>query len=222
VPSKRQPVSVKPSRGQPAKRQLIIDAAKRVFFREGFTNTSIDAIIAEARVSRQTIYNNFSGKEELFGIVVRDARRDDTNEPDAASIEAALANSNDLSRDLRDLGHRWVRAVLREDVIALRRLVITEWDRHPELLEAWKRPRRDAEQALTRGIVRQVQRGVLDIQDVDRAARQLVLLVITESLTRSLYGMRRLPEAELKEIVGSGVDMWLRCYASRPTIAGSA
>jgi TetR/AcrR family transcriptional regulator, mexJK operon transcriptional repressor len=215
MPSTRQAAPISRPRGQPAKRQRIIDAARRVFFREGFTNASIDAILVEASVSRQTIYNNFSGKEELFDTVIRDAQGDDRNEPDAKSIEDVLANSNDLGRDLRDLGHRWVSAVLREDVVAMRRLIITEWDRHPELLETWKRPRRDVERALARGIKRQVQRGVLDIEDADRAASQLILLVITESLTRSLYGMRRLSDAELADIVGSGVDMWLRCYAVR-------
>jgi TetR/AcrR family transcriptional repressor of mexJK operon len=220
--SKRQAVSPR-RRGQPTKRQRIIDAARRVFFREGFTNASIDAILAEACVSRQTIYNNFSGKEELFGIVLRDAQQGNNSEQDAKRIEKILADSDDLSRDLRDLGHRWVSTMLREDVVALRRLIITEWDRHPELLEEWKRPRRDLERALTRGIKQQVHRGVLDIEDADRAARQLILLVITEALTRSLYGMRRLSDTELSDIVDSGVDMWLRCYKCRPTPqAGSA
>jgi TetR/AcrR family transcriptional regulator, mexJK operon transcriptional repressor len=214
MPPTRQAVPKR--RGQPNKRQNIVDAAKRVFFRDGFTNASIDAIVAEAGVSRQTIYNNFSGKEELFATVVRDARSDESAESDAASIEEILANSVDLGRDLRELGHRWVATVLREDVVALRRLIVAEWDRHPELLEEWKRPRRDLERALTRGIVHQAKRGALDIEDADRAARQLMLLVITESLTRSLYGMRRLSDAELDDIVGSGVDMWLRCYKARP------
>uniref|UniRef100_UPI003A0FFCC8 TetR/AcrR family transcriptional regulator n=1 Tax=Frankia sp. Cr1 TaxID=3073931 RepID=UPI003A0FFCC8 len=41
--------------GRPDKRRAIIDAARRVFLCNGFTDTSVDAIAAEAGVSKQTI-----------------------------------------------------------------------------------------------------------------------------------------------------------------------
>ena len=44
-------------RGPESRRAAIIDAASRVFAREGFAGTGIDAIASEAGVSRQTIYN---------------------------------------------------------------------------------------------------------------------------------------------------------------------
>lgn len=202
--------------GQPAKRQAIIDAALRVFLRNGFTDTSVDAIAAAAGVSKQTIYNHFGDKERLFATVVETAQRDASPqaEPD---LEDKLANSEDLDRDLRALGRSWVRVALAEDVAALRRLVIAEWARHPQLLADWARPRPQMERALARAIQHQAQRGVLDVPDATLAARQLILLVITESLTRAFYGLRQLSKAEADEIVDTGIDMWLRCYRSRPT-----
>jgi AcrR family transcriptional regulator len=202
--------------GQPAKRQAIIDAALRVFLRNGFTDTSVDAIAAAAGVSKQTIYNHFGDKERLFATVVETAQRDASPqaEPD---LEDKLANSEDLDRDLRALGRSWVRVTLAEDVAALRRLVIAEWARHPQLLADWARPRPQMERALARAIQHQAQRGVLDVPDATLAARQLILLVITESLTRACYGLRKLSKAEADEIVDTGIDMWLRCYRSRPT-----
>jgi TetR/AcrR family transcriptional regulator, mexJK operon transcriptional repressor len=186
-----------------------------VFLTNGFTDTSVDAIAAEAGVSKQTIYNHFGDKERLFATVVETTQQDayPAAEPD---LEDRLANSDDLDRDLRALGRHWVSLTLAEDVAALRRLVIAEWTRHPQLLDDWARPRPQMESALAGAIQRQTQRGVLDVPDAALAARQLMLLIITESLTRAFYGLRKLSKTEADEIVGTGVEMWLRCYRARP------
>ena len=42
-----------------------------MFLRRGYTNASVDEIVTESGVSRQTVYNNFGG-EELFLAVVDD------------------------------------------------------------------------------------------------------------------------------------------------------
>jgi TetR/AcrR family transcriptional regulator, mexJK operon transcriptional repressor len=215
VSSQRQAALQTRGRGQPNKRQKIIEAARAIFARDGFTNASVDTIAAEADVSKQTIYNNFEGKEALFEAAVLAGEKATQSEPDAAGLEETVANSNDLDRDLRELGQHWIASVLREDVAAFRRVILAEWDRHPDLLSSWKRPRPELRRALARGIGRQVERGVLEIDDVDLAARQLILLVITEALTRALYGMRKLSTREIGDIVGSGVAMWLRCYRVR-------
>jgi AcrR family transcriptional regulator len=200
--------------GQPAKRQAIIDAARRVFLRNGFTDTSVDAIAAVAGVSKQTIYNHFGDKERLFAAVVEAAQKEASpaTEPDLAD---RLANSDDLDRDLRALGRKWVRLALSEDVAALRRLVLAERTRHPQLLDEWARPQ--MERALAQAIQHQAQSGALDVPDARLAARQLMLLIITESLTRAFYGLRKLSKTEADEIVDTGVDMWLRCYRKPPS-----
>ena len=55
-----------------AKRDAIRRAALDVFLRRGYTNASVDEIVTESGVSRQTVYNNFGGKEALFLAVVDD------------------------------------------------------------------------------------------------------------------------------------------------------
>ena len=52
--------------GRPEKRRAILDAARRVFFSNGFAQTSVDTIAAQAGVSKQTIYNHFGDKRALF------------------------------------------------------------------------------------------------------------------------------------------------------------
>lgn len=56
-------------RPDPSKRAAIVDAAGALFCRQGY-GVSMEAVAAEAGVSKQTIYNLFSTKEHLFGAVV--------------------------------------------------------------------------------------------------------------------------------------------------------
>src|ERR671921_1171201 len=54
-----------------AKRDQILSGARRVFLRDGFAGASTDAIAAEARISKRTLYSYYPGKEELFADVLR-------------------------------------------------------------------------------------------------------------------------------------------------------
>lgn len=53
-----------------AKRQAILDAAKNLFIRNGYLKTSMDAVAAEAGVSKLTVYSHFIDKETLFSCAV--------------------------------------------------------------------------------------------------------------------------------------------------------
>ncbi len=53
-----------------AKRQAILEAAKNLFVRNGYANTSMDAVAAEAGVSKLTVYSHFTDKETLFSCAV--------------------------------------------------------------------------------------------------------------------------------------------------------
>ncbi len=59
----------------PSRRDELIDAAMRVFYRHGFHATSLDVILEEAGVSRMTLYNHFKSKDELILAALR--RRDE-------------------------------------------------------------------------------------------------------------------------------------------------
>ena len=53
-------------------RAQLLDAAERVFAREGFRGASVEAIAAEAGYSHGAIYSNFDGKEDLFLVLVEE------------------------------------------------------------------------------------------------------------------------------------------------------
>ncbi len=48
------------------KRDLLLDTANRLFYRDGFHAVGIDLILAEAGLAKMTLYHHFSSKEELI------------------------------------------------------------------------------------------------------------------------------------------------------------
>lgn len=121
----------------PAKPEQIRQAALKVFLDHGYANTSIDMILAEAVVSRQTLYRYFKGKEPLFLAVVADILDDVLAAITEAMRDADLEHSDDLETDLVQIGRAWMRIMLQPHVLALRRLVIGEAARLPHLAAAW-------------------------------------------------------------------------------------
>ncbi|MEV1023183.1 TetR/AcrR family transcriptional regulator [Streptomyces sp. NPDC050264] len=47
-------------------RSRLVDTATRIFYTEGIHSVGVDRIIAEAQVTRATLYRHFKGKEELI------------------------------------------------------------------------------------------------------------------------------------------------------------
>src|SRR6187549_3669844 len=53
-----------------ATRQALIEAAARLFTRDGYAATSIRTIAAEAGITGGSVYNHFANKEEIFTAVI--------------------------------------------------------------------------------------------------------------------------------------------------------
>jgi len=202
--------------GLPAKHKAITDAARRVFLEHGYTHTSVDAIAAEAGVSKQTIYNHFGDKAHLFRAVMH-ATVAETGAGMGPPPGDDLAESDDLDRDLRRFGRQLARGVLAPDIAAIRRVLIAELDRHPELIEEWGTQGRELHRMLATAFARLNERGVVDVPDPMLAAQQLVLLTAGNAMTISRFGTDTPPSDALDKAVDDGVELWLRAYAVRPT-----
>ena len=51
-------------------KERILDAAYALFYREGFTRASVDAVAAGAGVTKRTLYYHFKSKDDLVGAVL--------------------------------------------------------------------------------------------------------------------------------------------------------
>jgi len=57
-------------------RQRILSTASRLFYTQGYNRTGINQIISESDVSKDTLYRNFKGKEDVGIHYIKEARLD--------------------------------------------------------------------------------------------------------------------------------------------------
>ena len=59
-----------------ATRAALVAAARARFGADGFAETSLDQVVADAGVTKGALYHHFRGKEDLFAAVYEEVRRD--------------------------------------------------------------------------------------------------------------------------------------------------
>jgi AcrR family transcriptional regulator len=70
-------------------RLRLLGTAARLFYAEGLHSVGVDRILAEAKVTRATMYRHFAGKEELVVAYLAEADRATRAQVDAAVAAAA-------------------------------------------------------------------------------------------------------------------------------------
>jgi len=201
-------------RGIPAKRLAIMREALEIFLSDGYGAAGIDAIATKAGVSKQTVYNHFGDKQRLFLAVVEAARA----EVDAGqSIDDDLLRSPaDLRNDLVRVGKQLLRVIMDPHISALRRLLIAEAGRHPEInggcggASTGAAPR--LVDWLTLRLVRLTVQGKLDTPDPERAAAQFVALMVYPGQQLTNFGATPLTDQQTEELASAAADMFLRAY----------
>lgn len=197
------------------KREAILEAAENVFLRDGFGAAGMDEIAREAGVSKQTIYAHFGTKHELFAAIVTalsagsGARGHDIAPPD---------DDRDAERNFASHAARELEAALTPAVVRLRRLVIAEAARFPELAADFhEHGAQRAVTALAREISRLAHKGVLEVDDPRAAAIDFYWLVIGEPVNRALLlGDDAVPSARaLRAHAERAAEVFLAAYERR-------
>jgi TetR/AcrR family transcriptional repressor of mexJK operon len=197
------------------KRASIVTAATNVFLEKGYLGTSMEEIATLAAVSKQTVYKHFADKERLFSEIV-------TNTVNVAADRVhadveGLAECVDIGRALREVARRQLRLVMQPRVLKLRRLVIAEASRFPELGRAFyeRGPARTIT-ALTNAFGLLAARGLLTIDDAQLAAAHFNWLVMSIPLNRAmLLGEDTTPNTkDLYHYADAGVRAFLSAYGT--------
>ncbi|SOB82469.1 TetR/AcrR family transcriptional regulator [Streptomyces sp. 1331.2] len=202
--------------GRPEKRNAITQAAMTVFGREGYVRASMDAIAAEAGVSKRTVYNHFADKETLF-LSVALQNSAELTETVRALMAKYLDRVVDLRRDLTDLAVERARAVLSAgEHGALGRAIRAEVANIPaDVLEAWLEAGPIASlRDLAAHFEALAGRGLLVVEDPALAAEQYTLLTFHGIAERSFWGAVPVADEEVERIAAVGVDAFLRIYGA--------
>lgn len=207
------PVLAEPQNTSQRKRDAIIAAALAVFSDEGYSAASVDAIAARAGVSKPTIYNHFGNKERLFLAVVA-GTLPTAFAPLTGPVEE-LRGATDIAEGFHRLGQAMAVSVTRDDVMRLRRLVIGEVDRFPQLGHLWHRLGPSWFNTEVVAVFEHlIERGLLRMDDPALAAQQLTALTVgVPQLVRTFQPDVALPAETVRRWVASGVDVFLAAYA---------
>jgi len=197
--------------------QKIADVAAQLFAAQGFEATSIDLIVAKARISKRTFYARFASKEALFIAVVQHGSQEVLN-----SIDFDRDPKTALESTLSTVGLQLMRhALAPRSAFVLNRLVFGEANRSPELARAVY------DHAIVR--TREVIAGIFSAA-VNRGERfeappsflaEQFMHAVIEGPARYMVLSGALPasEAELREKVARALHLFLNGARSRPSPA---
>jgi TetR/AcrR family transcriptional repressor of mexJK operon len=189
-----------------------MEAATTLFLRKGYQGTSMDDIAALAAVSKQTVYKNFADKERLFSDITLGITAN--AEDFASTITTMLEDTDDLERDLGELARRYIASVMQPQVLRLRRLVIGEAGRFPELARTYyERAPERVLATLAGSMERLAQRGLLRLDDPMLAANHFAFLILSPMDKAMFSGVDDQPDrAELDRLADAGVRVFLAAY----------
>jgi TetR/AcrR family transcriptional regulator, mexJK operon transcriptional repressor len=197
------------------KRRAILEAAAKVFLRNGYVGTSMDEIAAMAAVSKQTVYKHFVDKERLFTELVTSTLKEASNSVHDEVLH--LEDPTNLEADLRGWARRTLAKVMQPPILQLRRLVIGEANRFPSLGRTFYElgPGRTIE-TLTAVFTQLAARGVLRLDDPSHAAEQFSWLIMSIPLNRAMLlgDGQALAAEDLDRYADTGVRIFLAAYGT--------
>lgn len=192
-----------------AKRQAILEAAKKRFLSSGYASTSMDAVALDAGVSKLTVYSHFTDKETLFTAAVVAKCEEQLpvmffELPQGMPVETVLLN---IARGF----HRLVNS---EESVNLHRLMMTTGSQDVKLSQIFFEagPMRML-QEMERLLSRIDQSGALSIDKPFKAAEHFFCLIKGTANFCLLYGCGGQlsadeAEAHVREVVG----LFMRAY----------
>jgi AcrR family transcriptional regulator len=204
----------RPRRGtEGARTDALINAATRVFLRDGYGLASIDKVAGEAGVSTRTIYERFRNKADLLVAVIR--RLVNRMATGVASVELEGLEPREalmlIARTITDRARD-------PDSAALFRIVATEAHRFPELAAQMREnDRRCVDAALAAYLRREINRGTLALADPDKAAALFLQMIFSELHERWLFDTEQtLAQLDLSSHLHDVVELFLMGAAPRP------
>ena len=195
------------------KKAAILDAAKKLFPLRGFEGVSMEAIAAEAGVSKLTVYNHFTDKETLFSAAVKQ-RCEELLPHEVFEVDVS---SRPIAELLGAIGRAFHALVTSDEAVQLQRILAARAMTDTRLAQLFyeagpKRTLTDMDDFLRRANAAKV----LDVPDTARAAAHFCCLIKGEQHLRMMVGCcEGLSARECRAHIDSVVDMFLRAYAPR-------
>lgn len=196
------------------KRKALLLAATEVFLDKGYDCTSMDDVAAKAAVSKPTVYKYFSDKERLFAEIVR-ATTSQIDDLVRLVTETTVRQAS-VESGLIVLARQFITALMQPRVLQLRRLVIANADRFPDVGRSWY------EQGFERVLATLAisfqglaDRKLLHVDDPLLAANHFVGLLLWIPVNKAMFtGDHHSGSNELERFAVAAVHAFLTGYGS--------
>ncbi|RDL49985.1 HTH-type transcriptional repressor AcnR [Ensifer sp. M14] len=199
----------------PAKREQILEGARRAFMNQGFDAASMNDITREAGVSKGTLYVYFENKEDLFkALIIQGKTRV------VQTAKHALNDHDDVEESLFDFGVTLTTSMTAEETIRSMRMVIGVIDRMPHLAERFfSEAPENGYTVLKAYLDRQVPAGTLDIDNTEMAARQFIEMAQAGLFKHRLFGgmCSAPPREQIEGTVTAAVRVFMAAYGPKKT-----
>jgi TetR/AcrR family transcriptional repressor of mexJK operon len=192
-----------------AKRKAILEAAKTLFLSNGYDGSSMDAIAAEAGVSKLTVYSHFTDKEKLFAEAVKSKCEEQLPE-----LLFELDDEVPVAQVLLNIGRGFNELINSRESVELHRVMVSLAAQDSTLSRMFyeagpQRVLHGMEELLRRAD----QSGKLRVPDPLSAADQFFCLIKGGANFRLLIGCgEALQGAEAEAHVRDAVEVFLRAF----------
>ena len=195
-----------------AKRQQILDGARRCFLSHGFDGASINDIVKDAGVSKGTLYAYFPSKEKLFEVLVYQDRR-----LQAEQSTIIIDDGRPVGEVLHDLGLRMVQLISSDASIAQVRTVVASAAKFPEIGRSfYAAGPAFAIAKIADYLAQRMDAGELTRVDPELAAVQFIDLISGALHKPLLFNAQNLTtKRTVEEVVSAGVALFLNGLSPR-------
>jgi TetR/AcrR family transcriptional regulator of autoinduction and epiphytic fitness len=192
-------------------RQVIVEAAQRLFLDRGFGSVSMDELAEAAGVARRTLYNQFASKEEIFREMLLRV---------SAQLEGAFPPGIETEGDVEDVLCLVARMILElhkhPEYLGFLRMVVADSRRFPWIAEEFAAVMEPQTERFVRYLAHLTAMGILDCRNPLLAAHQFMGMLNELSLWPWMTGGESVPVPE-KDIIEESVRMFLQHYR-RPSV----
>ena len=193
------------------RRERILQAAREVFFEEGYGAATMSTIAARLGGSKGTLYAYFKNKEDLFAEIISDQ---------CSVIQSALGLAGqgaDVRTTLMAFGLELVTAMASDQAVRTLQLIIEEATRNPDLARRFDQAGPQQGIAAIAAYLAQAHaRGEICAPDPIEAATVLGSLLKGDMHFRRMVGLEPEPSPEaVARQVETGVNIFLRAYAPK-------
>lgn len=195
-------------------RMLILEAARRVFLADGYQAATVERVGAEAGIAKRTIYNLYVDKETLFRATIFTAI--EIADGFSASLASDVRRTGASLDDLAPIARRLAEATILGPALPLRRLLIMESARFPDLVAEYRARAPEAVmRALADHFARMSEAGILKAADPRLAAEHFAFLVMGADLDRGMFTGTVPSRTAVRSRATAGAGVFAAAYAAR-------